>query len=143
MSAIYIYWTSTGLVSLLYISSALIYVTKRDWVRQTIVGFGYPAYLQPLLIVVKVLAVAAILSRFNVALSDLAYAGMFYHLALSALAHIGVRKPQGALPALVGLALLAASFATQNAARQTPSAYALGASEHHITLTERNSPWAA
>ena len=46
----------------------------------------------------------AILSRFSVALSDLAYAGIFYHLLLSGLAHIGVRKPCGALPAVLGLA---------------------------------------
>lgn len=57
------------------------------------------------------------------ALSDLAYAGIFYHLLLSGLAHLGVRKPRGALPAVVGLALLAASFVTQNAAREVPSPY--------------------
>jgi hypothetical protein len=70
---------------------------------------------------VKILGVAAILSRASVALSDLAYAGMLYHLMLSGLAHLGVRKPGGALPAAVGLALLAASFVTQNAAREIPS----------------------
>jgi len=93
------------------------------WVRETISGLGYPAYLQPMLIVVKVLGVAAILSRVSVALSDLAYAGMFYHLLLSGLAHIGVRKPKGAVPAAVCLALLGTSFVTQNAAREIPSPY--------------------
>ncbi len=48
---------------------------------------------------------------------------MFYHLLLSGFAHIGVRKPSGALPAAVGLALLIASFVTQNAAREVPSPY--------------------
>lgn len=123
MSAIYIYWISTALLSLLYLTSAYVYLTKGDWVRQALADLGYPAYLVPIMIAVKVLGVAAILSRFSVALSDLAYAGIFYHLLLSGLAHLGVRKPGGAVPAAVGLALLAASFITQNAAREIPSPY--------------------
>ena len=71
----------------------------------------------------KILAVAAILLRINVPLSDLAYAGMLYHLLLSALAHISVRKPRGALPAAICLVLLVASFLTQNTAREVPSPY--------------------
>jgi hypothetical protein len=123
MAANYTYWISTALLCLLYLASAIMYVTRRDWVRQALADLGYPAYLVQVMIAVKVLGVAAILSRVNVALSDLAYAGMFYHLLLSGLAHLGVRKPGGAVPAAVGLALLIASFATQNAAREMPSPY--------------------
>lgn len=123
MAEIYIYWISTALLSLLYLSSATIYVTKATWIRQVIGELGYPAYLVPAMTVVKILGPVAILSRFSVALSDLAYAGIFYHLLLSGLAHLGVRKPGGALPAAVGLALLIASFLTQNAARTFPSPY--------------------
>jgi len=36
-------------------------------------------------------------------------------------AHLGARRPKGAIPAAIGLALLAASFATQNVAREVPS----------------------
>ncbi|MGO8565227.1 hypothetical protein ACC743_38180, partial [Rhizobium ruizarguesonis] len=53
----------------------------------------------------------------------LAYAGIFFHLLLSGLAHIGVLKPVGALPAAIGLALLITSFITQNDARDLPSPY--------------------
>lgn len=123
MTAIDIYWISTALLSLLYLSSAFLYATKGKWVRETLVGLGYPAYLVPIMIVVKVLGPVAILSRFSVALSDLAYAGIFYHLLLAGLAHLGVRKPSAAVPAAVGLALLVASFTTQNAARERPSPY--------------------
>lgn len=136
MAEIYIYWFSTALLSLLYLTSAAIYIVKRRWVEQTILGFGYPDYLVPILIVAKLLAVAALLSRVSVGLSDLAYAGMLYHLLLSALAHVGVRKPAAALPALVGLTLLGTSFLTQNAARQTLSPYAQAWAAHQITLAE-------
>ena len=123
MTAHHAYWISTALLSLLYLSSALLYIVKRNWVRQTLAEFGYPAYLVPLLTAVKILAVLAIVPRISVPLSDLAYAGMFFHLLLSGLAHIGIRKPGGALPAAAGLVLLVASFTTQNAARDIPSPY--------------------
>jgi len=121
----YIYWISTALLSLLYFASALMYIAKGDFVRNAQAELGYSAsHLVPLMIVVKVLGPATILWRFNVALSDLAYAGMFYHLLLSASAHLGVHKPKGAIPAAVGLILLTASFMTQNAVREFPSPYA-------------------
>jgi hypothetical protein len=123
MTEIYPYWVSTALLAMLYLTSAYMYVAKIDWVRKALADLGYPAYLVPVMVAVKVLGVAAILSRVSVALSDLAYAGIFYHLLLSGLAHLGARKPRGTLPAAVGLALLAASFVTQNAARAIPSPY--------------------
>ncbi|MBB4234518.1 DoxX family protein [Rhizobium esperanzae] len=120
----YGYWISTALLSALYLTSACIYVIKGDWVRQALGDLGYKApYLVPVMIAIKVLGPAAILSRVSVPLSDLAYAGIFFHLLLSGLAHIGVRKPVGALPAAIGMALLLTSFVTQNDARGVPSAH--------------------
>jgi hypothetical protein len=131
----YSYWISTTLLSLLYLTSATMYLVKGDFVRKAQADLGYsPSYLVPFMIVVKVLGPAAILWRFNVALSDLAYAGIFYHLILAGLAHVGVRKPKEAIPAAVGLILLVASFATQNSAREIPSPYAPVAAKHQITL---------
>jgi hypothetical protein len=124
MAATYTYWISTALLSLLYLASGSLYLAKGDGIRKALADLGYPAYLVPCMAVVKLLAPVAILSRFSVGLSDLAYAGVFYHLLLSGQAHLGVRKPKGAVPAAVGLALLAASFLTQNIARDIPSPYA-------------------
>ena len=132
MAEHYVYWISTSLVSLLYLASATMYVVKREWARQALAELGYPGHLVPTLIAVKLLAVAAILSRWNAGLSDLAYAGMFFHLLLAALAHISARKPKNAVPAIVGVTLLVASFLTQNAARENPSPYLLAAVEHRI-----------
>ncbi|CAI8889674.1 MULTISPECIES: DoxX family protein [Pseudomonas] len=121
----YIYWISTALLSLLYFASALMYIAKGDFVRNAQAELGYSAsHLVPLMIVVKILGPVAILWRFNVAISDLAYAGMLYHLLLSASAHLGVHKPKGSIPAAVGIILLATSFVTQNVAREYPSPYA-------------------
>jgi len=124
MASTYTYWISTALLSLLYLASAALYLTKGAWVRTVLADLGYPAYLVPVMIAVKVLGPLAILSRFSVPLSDLAYAGILFHLLLSGLAHLGVRKPKGAVPAVLGLVFLVASFATQNVARDVPSPYA-------------------
>lgn len=125
MATIYTYWVSTALLSLLYLSSVTLYILKKDFVVKAQADLGYHVpHLVPLLIVVKILGPLAILSRISVPLSDLAYAGMFYHLILSALAHLGVRSVKGALPAIIGLVMLATSFAAQNTARDVPSPYA-------------------
>lgn len=121
----YIYWISTALLSLLYVSSAFLYLSKASFVRNAQAELGFSAgFLVPFMVLIKLLAPVVILSRFNVAMSDLAYAGTLYHLVLSGLAHLGVGKPKGAIPAALGLALMAASFATQNVAREMPSPYA-------------------
>lgn len=130
----YLYWLSTAALALLYLASATLYVTKKAWVGQALADLGYPSYLIPMLTALKILGVVAILSRPSVALSDLAYAGMLYHLLLSASAHLGVHKPRGALPAAIGIMLLIASFLTQNAVREAPSPYAPGAARHPFIL---------
>ena len=134
MSATYTYWISTALLALLYLVSASVYATKGDWVRKALADLGYPAYLVPVMVVVKILGPIAILTRFSVALSDLAYAGIFYHLSLSGLAHLGVLKPKDAVPAVVGLVLLVTSFVTQNVAREVPSPYAGATATHQVAL---------
>ncbi|MBY5761578.1 hypothetical protein HFO06_00400 [Rhizobium leguminosarum] len=124
MLEFYGYWISTALLSALYLASAYMYATKGQWVRESLTELGYRANnLVPFMIIVKILGPVAILSRVSVPLSDLAYAGVFFHLLLSGLAHIGVRRPVGALPAAIGLALLITSFMTQNDARDVPSPY--------------------
>jgi len=122
MARKYAYWISTALLCLLYLASVTMYLTMGEKVHQSIVALGYPAYLRQILIVVKVLGVVAILSRRSVALSDLAYAGMFFHLLLALSAHVHAGDG-GFAPALVGLIALTVSFYTQNAARKKQSPY--------------------
>ncbi|HEX8544587.1 MAG TPA: hypothetical protein VF671_23080 [Pseudomonas sp.] len=129
MATTYIYWICTALLSLLYFASASLYITKGEYVRKAQADLGYSApFLVPFMIAVKLLGPIAVLWHFNVAVSDLAYAGIFYHLILSGMAHLGVHKPKGALPAALGIVFLVASFATQNDARNLQSPYAPAAS---------------
>ncbi|MCE9687346.1 DoxX family protein [Shewanella sp. AS16] len=123
MNRSYFYWFSTVLLSLLYLTSATFYITQGEKVRQAFEALGYPTYLIPVLIAVKILAVVAVVSRFRVALSDLAYAGMFFHLLLAISAHVNAGEGIGSVPAVVGLCLLFSSFFTQNYARANKSPY--------------------
>lgn len=115
-----VYWVSTGLLCLIYAAGAAMYIAQRPMVEEGFVHFGYPAYLVTVLIVAKIAAPLAILSRVSVKLSDLAYAGMFFHLLLAISAHLNVADG-GQFPALAALALLIVSFMSQNAARKVAS----------------------
>ena len=116
----FVYWVSTILLVLLYLASATTYLLKTEWVRDQIKGLGYPPYLVFPLVTVKLAAVILIGSRFNVILTDLVYAGMFFHMILAISAHCGNRNWKDAIPATAGLILVLISFSTQNYAR-TPA----------------------
>ncbi|MES2816525.1 MAG: DoxX family protein, partial [Pseudomonadota bacterium] len=115
-----LYWATTLPLCALYLGAAGLYLTQRTAVTQGFLAFGFPAYLVQVLIVAKIAAPLAILSRLSVRLSDLAYAGMFFHLLLALSAHLNAGDG-GYLPALVALALMLTSFLAQNAGRRTPS----------------------
>ena len=116
------YWVSTVLLALMYIAGSAMYLSNITGIQQLFATLGYPGYLVPILGVVKLLGAITILWRFNVALADLAYAGMFYHLLLAFSAHINAGDG-GFVPAIIGMVLLVLSFFTQNAARQKQSPY--------------------
>lgn len=122
MTRKYAYWISTTLLCLLYLVSITMYLTMGEKVRQLLAALGYPTYLREILITAKILGVVAIVSRGSVALSDLAYAGMFFHLLLALSAHVHAGEG-GFVPAVVGLIALIVSFYTQNAARAKQSPY--------------------
>ena len=63
------------------------------------------------------------MSRVSVALSDLVFAGMFYHLLLAFSAHLTTGVP-GWPGAVVLFALMLTSFLTQNAVRKPQSPHA-------------------
>ncbi|HEY4199965.1 MAG TPA: DoxX family protein [Devosiaceae bacterium] len=117
------YWASTAILSLLYLASAGMYISNIPAAEALYQSLGYPGYLVPLLIVIKPLGVLAILTRLNVFLSNLAYAGMFYHLLLAFSAHINAGQYVESIAAVIGLVALIVSFLTQNSARAKQSPY--------------------
>lgn len=119
----YIYWIATGLLCLGYLGGAGLYTFNHAMVADMFPKLGYPVYLTYLLPIVKVLGPLAILTRWRVWLSDLAYAGMFFHLPLAFSAHVTSGQP-GWQPAVIMFAIMLVSFFTQNAVRTPASPYA-------------------
>lgn len=117
------YYVSTVLFTGFYLFSVYGYLTQNQFWSEEYLRLGYPAYLVTVMTIVKPLGVVAVWARRPVWLAQLAYAGFFYHLLLAANAHFQLGEMAGFL-ALVLLALVIVSWATQNAARSEPAPYA-------------------
>lgn len=117
------YYVCTVLFTGFYLFSVYGYLTQNQFWADEYVRLGYPAYLVTIMTVVKPLGVLAIWVRRPVWLAQLAYAGFFYHTLLAANAHFQLGESAG-LIALVLLALVIGSWATQNAARKDAAPYA-------------------
>lgn len=86
-----------------YLVSATVYIAKDGEVLRALADLRYLAYLVPILVGVKRLAVAAVPWLLSVAIRDLAYAGIFFCLLLAVVASLVVRKSGAAVPAAAGL----------------------------------------
>ncbi len=105
----FIYWLATGLLCLMMLGSAGMYILNHAEVAKIFNALDYPTYIIYPLAMAKILGVTAILTKYSKFLKDLAYAGFFYDFLLAASAHYfaGVTSPFLAITALI---LLVVSF---------------------------------
>ncbi len=98
-----IYYISTGLLSLLMLFSAGMYIFNNAEVAKLIISLGYPPYILYPLAAAKILGLIAIWSDYSKTLKEWAYAGFFYDFILALSAHLSVGDGEfgGALVALV------------------------------------------
>lgn len=90
-----LYWIFTGLVSLSFAGSSIMYLTKS---QQLVDGFkflGYPLYLIPLLGVAKLLGAFALINPWFPRLKEWAYAGFTFTLLGAIWTHIATNSPYG------------------------------------------------
>ena len=104
-----IYWIVTGILCLMMLASAIIYITNPGETAKLFASLNYPAYLVYLLAIAKILGVAAILTKKSKTLKEWAYAGFFYDFTLALAAHLYARDG-GFIAPVVALALLLASY---------------------------------
>ncbi len=104
-----VYWIVTGLLCLMMLGSAGMYIFNHAEVLTIFTSLGYPTYIVYPLAIAKILGVIAILTKKSKTLKELAYAGFFYDFLLAASAHYfaGVPSP---LLAIVALVLLFISY---------------------------------
>lgn len=98
-----IYYTSTGLLSLLMLFSAGMYFFNNEAVQGMFEGFGYPTYIIYPLAIAKLLGVFAIWNPNFKIIKEWAYAGFFFEFILAFFAHymIGDGEQAGAIMAMV------------------------------------------
>lgn len=108
-SAKIIYWIATGLLCLLMLVSAGMYIFKHAEVVKIFNSLGYPSYIVYPLATAKILGVLAILSKQSQTLKEWAYAGFFFEFLLALSAHINAGDG-GFAAAAVALVLLLTSY---------------------------------
>ncbi|MGB1315471.1 MAG: DoxX family protein [Chitinophagales bacterium] len=104
-----IYLISTGLLSLMMLMSAGMYIVKNADVSVIFSGLGFPTYIIYPLAVAKILGIIAIWTKKSQCLKEWAYAGFFFDFVLAASAHISVSDGEF-IPAIVAIVLLFVSY---------------------------------
>jgi len=103
-----LYWIFTGLVSLGFAASSIMYLTKS---QQLVDGFkflGLPLYLIPILGIAKLTGALALINPWFPKLKEWAYAGFTFTLIGASWSHIATNTPFTA--PLVFFALVAISY---------------------------------
>jgi len=104
-----IYWTATGLLSVILLMSAGMYVFKNEMIQQAFTSFGYPTYLIYPLVFLKLAAVIVLLTQKQNFIKYLAYAGLFFEIILAFFAHIMINDG-GQMTAIIAMVLLITSY---------------------------------
>ena len=104
-----VYWIATGLLCLMMLGSAGMYIFNHAEVAKIFTDLGYPTYIIYPLAIAKILGVIAILTKYSKSLKEWAYAGFFFDFILASSAHYfaGVPSP---LMAIIALVLLIISY---------------------------------
>lgn len=106
-----IYYISTGLLTLLMLFSAGMYIFNHAEVADMFSNFGYPTYIIYPYAIAKILGLAAIWLIGNKTLKEWAYAGFFYAIIFAFFAHIMIGDGEQ-MGAVIGMVLLVTSYIT-------------------------------
>jgi DoxX-like family len=104
-----IYWIATGLLCLMMLGSAGMYIFNHQAVSGIFKTLGFPGYIVYPLAFAKILGVIAILSKQSKTLKEWAYAGFFFDFLLALSAHLNVGDGEF-IPATVAIILLFVSY---------------------------------
>mgnify|MGYP000330187042 CR=1 FL=1 len=106
-----IYWISTGLITLLMLFSAGMYIFNYEMVSETFIKLGYPTYIIYPLAIAKILGLIAIWFIRSNSLKEWAYAGFFFAMSGATISHFAVGQPiTEALPSIILLLVTIASW---------------------------------
>jgi len=104
-----IYWIATGLLCLVMLYSASMYLTQTELVKGMFKSFGYPTYIVIPLAVAKILGLIAILWNKVKWLKEWAYAGFFFDFILAFFAHKMINDGEE-IASIIALVVLLTSY---------------------------------
>lgn len=104
-----IYYSSTGLLTLLMLFSAGMYFFNHAEVTKMFETFGYPAYIIYPYAIAKLLGIVAIWFVKNKNVKEWAYAGFFFAFILAFFAHVMIKDGEQ-MGAVIALLLLITSY---------------------------------
>ena len=98
-----IYWATTGLLTVMMLMSAGMYIFNHAEISKAFTTFGYPTYVIYPLAAAKILGLITIWLEPSTTLKEWAYAGFFFNFVLAFFAHymISDGESPGALGAIV------------------------------------------
>ncbi len=104
-----IYWISTGLLTILMLVSASMYIFNNEMASESFIKLGFPTYIIYPLAIAKILGVIAILTKKSQTLKEWAYAGFFFNFILGASAHLYINDGEF-IPVVVAILFLMTSY---------------------------------
>ena len=104
-----IYYVATGLLSLLMLFSAGMYLFNHETVMKMFTNFGYPTYIIYPYATAKILGLVAIWFVTNKTIKEWSYAGFFFAFILAFFAHVMIGDGEQTA-ALVAMILLMTSY---------------------------------
>lgn len=104
-----IFYGATGLLSILMLFSAGMYIFNHGTVVNAFQSLGYPSYIIYPLAAAKILGLIAIWTNYSKTLTEWAYAGFFFDFILALSAHL-VKGDGGHLFAVLALILWTFSY---------------------------------
>lgn len=104
-----IYWISTGLLCLLFFAGAMMYIFNYPRAEMFFNSLGFPTWIIYPLAFLKIAGAITVITKWNLFLKELAYAGFLFDAVLALAAHIMVLDGEYA-PAIIALTLTVASW---------------------------------
>jgi uncharacterized membrane protein YphA (DoxX/SURF4 family) len=114
------YWLSTGLVAVMSVIAAFVYLSGGPQAAQGFARVGYPQHLRIILGIAKLLGAITLVIPGVVKLKEWAYAGFTFAWISACVAHYLAKDGPVAFMPLILLLLLVVSYVTRPANRQCP-----------------------
>ena len=106
-----LYWMLTGIMAALMLLGSIQDVLRVPAARAWFVHLGYPSYLLPVIGIAKILGVTAVVAPGTRRLKEWAYAGLVFDLLGATYSHISVGDSFAWIIPVIGLLLVAGSYA--------------------------------